>query len=558
VRGAIVVIVLCAGTVARAQGDDVSGLIDVIKNRPSGMDRTAWKEKRRDAARKLGERKDKRAVPVLEQVAKDETFDIIGEIAIDALAEIGDASAVPTLQAIAGDDARDEETREKAKKAIAKLGAKVETPAPDAGAGTGSGSATETATVSEPGPEPGPEAEGPRWDDDVLAATERLTFAIGSANLGWDTVRDRLDFDVDVSSIYRRTMDREKTAWSWGGDAHVVAATQDPDGRAASRELLITGEAGGEFRAYTSSGVYAVGFGQARIEATRLTTRDPTDSTQDNSDRWLAVEAQVAIGGGWGRVLDVGTRMRVARIASALEAGKQLGRPIDDGVAKRLQAAWWTTRGALGSHARLTQTVAILRDAGILLGEPDAGTTYELLQILDDVGFDARESGHDVQLAFGEGYLERWRWPSDEDPGIGTGRLEELLVRARVGRQIGATRELGGDAFARLRLFPPMNTPAPWAIGATAHVRQWVYGEHYDPRGAFDLTGELAISSDDNPNTDLGMRLGGELGWTMIVSRASQIRLAGDVTLDAGEVFIGANVTASYGLLDGVFAASPP
>ena len=66
------------------------------------MDRSTWKEKRRDAARKLGQSKDKRATPVLMRLAETETFDIIGDIAIEGLGNLGDQQAVPVLQAAPG------------------------------------------------------------------------------------------------------------------------------------------------------------------------------------------------------------------------------------------------------------------------------------------------------------------------------------------------------------------------------------------------------------------------------------------------------------------------
>ena len=83
-RGLIVLLVVAFATPAFAQGADVPALIKLIENQPSDMDRSTWKEKRRDAARKLAATKDKRAVPVLINLAETETFDIIGDIAIHA------------------------------------------------------------------------------------------------------------------------------------------------------------------------------------------------------------------------------------------------------------------------------------------------------------------------------------------------------------------------------------------------------------------------------------------------------------------------------------------
>lgn len=126
VLGALVVVVAVAPAEvreARAQAADVDAWLALVQRQPAGMDRQTWKEKRRDAARKLGASGDRRAVPVLIEVVKVETFDIIGEIAIDALGQLGDPAAVPVLQDVAGDASRDVTQRDAARRALAKLGA---------------------------------------------------------------------------------------------------------------------------------------------------------------------------------------------------------------------------------------------------------------------------------------------------------------------------------------------------------------------------------------------------------------------------------------------------
>jgi hypothetical protein len=561
IRRVAIVAAACALAAAprAARADEVGDLINVIERQPAGMDRITWKEKRRDAAKKLGASGDPRAVTALIEVVETETFDIIGEIAIDALAELGDPAAIPVLAAVAADPARDTAQRDKAERALARLG-------------TAPGRATgePEPRLVDPGrgpPRSDDRAAGPRWDDDVLAASEELTFAAGAASLSWDSVRRRTTFDLDVAGHFRRSVDRERSAIVYGADAAVLGATRNPEGRQVSRLVGAVAAAHGELRGYARSGIYGVVFGTARLEATRLTYVDDDDPGQDNFDRWYALDLQLALGGGWGRVLDVGTRLRVARIASALERGRALGRPIDDELARRLQSAWWTTRGDLGGHRRLTTTVRILRDAGVLLGEPDAGTTYELLQILDDPQLDGRASGIDVQLAFGEGLLERWRFPAEERPGpaegLADGRVESLLIRARFARQLGDTSDVGAEVHGRYRVLAPDDppTPSPWSLGARGRWRTFVYGDHFDPTGALDVAAQLVVSDDDLAATDLGVRLGGELGWTWIVSRASTVRVAAAATVDAGELFVGARLEAAYGLLDGAYArssTSPP
>src|ERR1041385_7357769 len=99
----VIALVLAVATAASAQPADVPALIKLVDNQPADMDRPTWKEKRRDATRKLAQSKDKRAVPVLIKLADTETFDIISEIAIEGLGTLGDPSAVPVLQKIVGD-----------------------------------------------------------------------------------------------------------------------------------------------------------------------------------------------------------------------------------------------------------------------------------------------------------------------------------------------------------------------------------------------------------------------------------------------------------------------
>ncbi|HEX8113253.1 MAG TPA: HEAT repeat domain-containing protein, partial [Kofleriaceae bacterium] len=104
---AVVVALVAAAAPAVAQPADVAAQIKLIETQPANMDRATWKDRRRDAARRLGQSKDRRAVAVLIRLAETETFDIIGEIAIEGLGNLGDPAAVPVLQRILGDPSRD-------------------------------------------------------------------------------------------------------------------------------------------------------------------------------------------------------------------------------------------------------------------------------------------------------------------------------------------------------------------------------------------------------------------------------------------------------------------
>lgn len=575
-------VLLSALAVASAQPVDVPALAKLIEKQPGGVDRATWKEQRRDAARKLAASRDKRAVPVLIRLAETETFDIIGEIAIEGLGNLGDPSAAPVLQKIANDPTRDKVARDLAKKAIAKLLAAGAPPAGDAS----DGATADTAAPDEAGAAPGDTAsdapgahavvdegttvgssntllgeprvagaipEGPALPDDTLAAYDRLTFAIGTAALSYDTVRDRPAFDVDVAGRWQKRVDRERMAWGLDAGAHVVAGFIDPDGEEQTRGAQVTLDGGGEVRFYSGK-LYGVGKAVIGAQLNYLAV------TEDDGDRFkdtrTHADVQIALGGGYGRVLDVGGAIRVRRLARTLEAARALGKPIDAATARRLQLAWWGLRGERSTYRALVATVAILREAGVLLGEPDAGLSYELLTVLRDTQLYVRPSGLDIQVAFGEGYLLR---PDDDPTPFEDGRVEQLLVTAGYAEQLQDDKaELSGIAYARMRLFAPETQPSPWLVGATGRFRRFAYGEHGDPLGALDVAASVRLSNDGCVGTDcesaLALRIEGQLGYTMWLNQASGLRLAGTVAQDGGELFFGAELSATFGLLDGTYA----
>lgn len=588
----------------RAQPADVAAQIKLIENQPADMDRATWKDRRRDAARKLIQSKDRRAVAVLIKLAETETFDIIGEIAIEGLGNLGDPAAVPVLQKIIADPARDKDQKDLARKALAKLGAEPRAStassggaagggragagaggagagaagggrtgggaagggaagggaagAGTAGAGAGAGTASSTGgtggTAGEllgerPSRAVGERAALPDVPDDALAAYERVTLAAGTANLGYDTIRKRVDVDADIAGQYARRVERETMAWGWNGSAHVVGGYINPDGPAVTRGVQLDVAADAEARFYSGQ-LYGVGRAAGAVQVNYISdvAANPDNTLKETRS---TADLQVAIGGGYGRVLDVGAAIRVRRLARTLEAARALGRPIDATTARRLQLTWWALRGERSTYRALVETVAILREGGVLLGEPDAGLSYELLNVLRDSQLYLRPSGLDVQLLIGEGYLRR----PDQPTPVESGRVEQLLASAGYGAQLDDDQlELSGGAYGRLRLFAPDNTPSPWAIGATVRARRFAYGEHGDPFGALDLSGELQISNDDLMGSQIGQRVTGQLGVTYWLNPASGFRLAASVGEDRGALVIGAELTATYGLLDGTFA----
>jgi len=374
-------------------------------------------------------------------------------------------------------------------------------------------------------------------------------------------VRERLAFDADVSGLYAKRIERERMAWGLDAGAHVVAGFINPSGRAQVRGAQVNLAGGGEARFY-SGNLYGVGKAALGFQLSYISAKDADPGVMNTSDTRYTTDLQIALGGGYGRLLDVGGAIRVRRLSRTLDAARALGKPIDPATARKLELTWWALRGERSSFRALVATVAILREAGILLVEPDAGLTYEILNVLRDSQLFLRPSGLDLQIVFGEGYLIR----PDEGMGIVApsgeeGRVEQVLVSAGYGAQLAEDKlEISGTAYGRMRLFAPDEQPAPWAIGATARLRRFTYGDHGDPFGAFDLAGDVRLSDDDvdflDPNieSELGLRVSGQLGFTWWLNQASGFRLAATVAADGGEVFVGAQLSASYGFLDATFS----
>jgi hypothetical protein len=548
---------LLMSSIAFADTVDVPTLIKLIENQ-GDLDRPIWKEKRRDAAKKLVGVKDKRAVAELIHLAETETFDVIGEIAIEGLGNTGDDSAIPVLQKIAADAQRDAGQRDLARKALAKLGATETSAPPD----------EHKPPPPDDGHKPPPPDEGhhvdlgqskpvelppqPELPDDTLAAYERIQFAGGQANAAYDTVRKRVNFDADLAASYSRHLDRQSFAWGIDADAHVVTGYIDPEGAAATRGAEIVADVAGEARVYTGS-VYGIGKAATSVQETYVSDV-AGDGTTVVKNATFQADLEVAIGGGYGRVIDAGAAIRVRRLARTLDAAHALGRPIDASLAKKLQLAWWSLRGERTTYRALLATVAILREGGVLLGEPDAGLAYEILNVLRDSQLYLRPSGLDVQLAIGEGYLQRPDNPMQVT--FERGRVEQALVQASYGVQLADdTLEVSGTSFARIRLFADDTmATSPWAVGAGIRVRKFTYSDHADPLGALDATVNLIVSNDGGMMSDDALRVDSALGYTWWINQASGLRVAATASSDGHQLFLGGQLQITYGLLDGAFA----
>src|SRR5690606_8162381 len=154
-------------------------------------------------------------------------------------------------------------------------------PSGDTGAGTGLG----TTGGGLFGERPQAAVEGvPELGDDVIAASERLTFAAGTVGLRMQRLPEdnsgstnrRIDFDADVAAFYQRRLDTESKAYALTADAHVVAGWVNPEGRARTRGLLLDVRGEGEARFYANQ-LYGVGKAAASLALQYVGFVDATD-----------------------------------------------------------------------------------------------------------------------------------------------------------------------------------------------------------------------------------------------------------------------------------------
>lgn len=545
------VLTLCFEREATAQKANVDKLIELVSNKPANMDRSEWKEQRRAAVRKLGNAGDKRAVPALIRIVETEEFDVVAEHAIKALGKLGDKRAVPVLQKVYHDKSRDRYVRDMARAALRKLKAGTgKAPATNGGGGNGSGGGSIGGGSTVSSGEAVTVPTGPKFAEGTLGATERITLAVGAARLAYDTLFERPTLDGNVRGEYERTRDLKSWAYRYGANAAVVGAYIDhPDsvvpessGRAYALTINTLGTADARFY-LSGQPIYGLLQSALGVTATVVKVDRPNSSgDSDVKETIINTDVNAGLGVGYGRVLDVGQALRLRRLEKVLEDSKMLGRRITPDLAERILRAWWTLRNELGWYKRLTITVKMLREAGVLLGEPDAGTSYKLLQVLMDGQLNRRRQGLDVSVSVAESYLIR-----DDDQGLVDGRFESALVRARFGKQNrDGTNEILGEGFARYR-FGDSN---PKAFAASGAWRKYFYGPNFDPIGALEIAGEIGWANDDIPGITSGRTISARLGWLWTHSRASRFRASATVSLISEELFIGAGIEATYGFLD--------
>jgi hypothetical protein len=529
-----------------------------LRRKPANLSTEEWKEKRRNAARELGRRRERAAVPALIEVVEAEKFDIVAEHAIEALAAIGDERALEPLRAAADDGDRDPDGRQAARRALERLGAAADARRAAEAEGPSQGGEP----GSRVGPGPGDRVLGgadletpqaPEFPDDTLAASEQLTLVLGGLRFSYDSLRDIPALDGDAVGRYRRLVERTDIGFDYGIEAGVVAGALDfPGDDSASRTGAVSGRGDAEIRFYFAEPpLFVLAAGAANTSLTAVKIDRPAGDGEDTNEIRLGIDLTATAGLGIGRVLERGEELRVRRIAQALRQRRLLGRPITPELTESLLATWWSLRGAISPRQQLLATIEILRHAGVLLDEPDPATTYELLQILLDGNLVSRPDGMSGAIGISETLLVR-----DDALDLEDGRVENVIARGRYGAQgPDGLQEIVGQAAARYRILAG-DDDAPWLVLASASYRRFLYTDAFDPIGGVEIGAEIG-ASDDGDDSSIATRIGGRVGWIFALNRASRLRIAADAALESGELFVGASIEASYGFLDVSFIGAP-
>ncbi len=486
-----------------AQGQRRSDkLLQLLKARPRGMKVDTWREQRREAVRELGRLKERRAVPPLLRIIDKERFDVILEIAIDALGQIGDRRAVGPLKRLLDDPSLDAYVRDAAAGSLKKLSGRsgtttgtsgrprprttprsttAPTPTPTPARPAGVSSATNQATGAFAKL---PELKLPELGVNVIARSTRMDLVVGAGHYRWDGRTDRSSAGFTLLSRYRRQLEAKRVGYTIDAAADFSFDLDTPPSGDSSWQIGHHLQLNPEIRFYPFSrdvpllfgqlsGGFGYGLGVSRVPAT--------------PDKRVAFAGTLSAGGGpgYGRVVDIGPRLRMARVARVLRKAGAIEGDLDPTIGTKIIQAWYELRNRIGSYQRLGQTLRLLRKADLLAkGRLDPAVVYRLIRILDDPQLQDRFEG----FMFRAGYGYARSLVKDNDDVT----LAYAYATASLQHQRGTTRGLGAD----LRFFYNMwGTPDTYNVQLTGHYAWYLYNRAFDPLGAIEASFSAGLNN---------------------------------------------------------------
>lgn len=548
---------LSAPAVAQGRADE---LLELLARRPRGMTIDTWREQRREAVRELGRLKERRAVPHLLQIIEKERFDVILEIAIDALGSIGDRRAVTPLKRLLDDPSLDAYVRDAAAGALRKLESaggrprpRPTPPRPTPKPETPPRPADPQDDGARPKARPGtfdelPKLDVPKLDVGTVARVTQLDLVVGAGQLAWDGRTERTTAGFGLRTRYRRQLEQRKLGYSFNGAADLDFDLADLPGQDTTWNLGHRLQIDPEIRFYPFSrdvpllfgqisGGFGYGLDAAQIPAT--------------PESRVSFAGTVAIGGGpgYGRVIDIGERLRLRRVARVLGSAGLLKGELDLDVGNKLIQTWYSLRNEIGSFHRLGYTLRVLDKAGLLKSPNlDPAVVYRLIRILDDPQLENRLSG--MMFRAGYGYARSLLKDADDVT------LAYAYATAEYHLQRGTTRAFEAD----LRFFYNMwGTPDTFNVQGTASYAWYLYNRSFDPVGSLSLSLRGGLNNQHGAAFDSGglaYTLLAGAGYARYFSRGSRVVAALRGGVENGGALVLLSIEGSYGFARGSFVTA--
>jgi HEAT repeats len=551
--------------------DKADKMLRVLKKRPRRMTRETWLEQRREAARELGRLKDKRAVLVLLKIIKKERFDVILEISIDALGEIGDKRAVDPLKKLLNDPSLDSYVRDAVAGSLKKLGVGSGKPGlgdptrPGPGHKPGGKRPTSKPVSANPEPLPPDEdktdlalrlaREGSPFGDlppmdlkleaDLLARTDFWRLVAGNASVLHDGNADDLtSAGLAAFTHYFRQLEKKTYGYTIDGRIDVGFNLTDTGSRDASWTLGQAAQVNPELRFYPFRRDLPLLFGQVSGGVGYSLALSKTSTALENRLAF-AGNASVAMGPGYGRMLNSGPKLRLKRLQYHMKQAGLLSDDIDKAVGDQILQAWYKLRNEIGTFKHLGYTLDILRKAGLLAADSiNPAVAYKLIRILDDPNLDMRQSG--MMFRLGYGYARSMILDADDyDMAFlyATGEYRYQKVKR--------------SFEARMRfLWEMYNDPDSYNLELEAVYSHHFYNTHLDSLGALSALVNGGFSKQPGRAVEegsLGFQILAGGAYTRYFNRGTLVRAALKGGIRSGAPLIMFTLEAEYGLSTGSF-----
>jgi hypothetical protein len=579
-----VVVTLALGFLAPtlAEAAPIDDEIQLLRARPTGMEEAEWRRQRREVARELGETRNPKAVEALIEVVETERYDAVLSIAIEGLGKQGDPQALPALQKVYADRSFDTFVRDQAATAIKALGG---TPRDDArltGEVEGSSGTSEEGLVSgtqlgtmgaASAPDdalPTPKRKKP-LPDNLRARDRAFGLAVGSLDLRINTLDANQPISADAGlGVNARYVD-DRHGWGWSANGvlsgsivngdHVPTPNPNPgnDGDVGNslwiREAVAgSAEAHVYFKQTDWHAFIGLGLSQ-RLNVLQVGgDGDPGNGDEEQlSDTRFALDVVPAAGLGWGRYLNAGADLMVDAIITTLKAENILARPIDEPGRKAIQYAVFSFANDRASYPRMAAALAVLREKGYLARSPSPRLIYRLIRIMDDPSYVERMEGPRVRVGFlfgfpigQSGYLGPFGNQVTDTAQAGP------FLQLDYGVQLDREREIQIDTRV---FYDAMFDITGYTTDSGAMYRRNLHGKYDDYFGAWyvGLRGGVSKRVDttlpsDAPNEAPGYRGLLQAGYAYKFNRGSSIDVGAQAGVDSGAFVVGAGLGFTFGI----------